>query len=412
MTQPPTAPSPAASSSLLPRSPRLGSWLVLAGVVAVALNLRTAITTVGPLVPTLRASLDASNVALGLVGTIPVLCFGLVSPLAPALGRRVGIGRALAGSMVLLSAAIALRSVGGFGWLVAGTVGLGVAIAVGNVLLPALVKGRFPHRATSLTSAYTALMVLSATVSAALAVPVADRTSWQVSLGIWAVPAAVGALVVVASLVLEGRLVPPTGSGSTPIAGLPGRELRRRPLAWQVTAFMGLQSLLFYVPIAWMPDVLVERGMTDAQAGALLGVYNVAGLVGVLAIPLLHRGRLDQVRSTATAGVLAIIGTSLLLVPGLSFAVPAAIVLGLGSGGTISLVLSFFALRTTSVADAAALSGMAQSIGYLVAAGGPILWGFLRDRTGSWTVPLVLLVVMACLSLWAGLLASRNRLIA
>lgn len=394
------------------RPSRLGSVLVLAGVVAVALNLRTAITTVGPLVPTLRAELAVSNVGLGLIGTVPVLCFGLVSPFAPVLGRRFGIGRTLAGSMVLLSLATAARAVGGFGWLLAGTIGLGVAIAIGNVLLPALVKGRFPHRASQLTSAYTALMVLAATISAGLAVPLADAVSLGWALGVWALPAAVGAVVVIASLVLEGRLVPAGGSIPTPGRALTGRELRRQPLAWQVTAFMGLQSLLFYVPIAWLPDILVERGMTDAQAGALLGVYNVAGLVGVLAIPLLHRGRADQRRSMGAACGLAVAGTALLLVPGLTAVVPAAVLLGLGCGGTISLVLSFFALRTTSVADAAGLSGMAQSIGYLVAAGGPVLWGALRDATGSWTVPLVLLVGVALLAAVAGQLAARDRVIA
>lgn len=390
---------------------RLGSVLVLAGVVAVALNLRTAITTVGPLVPTLRAELAVSNVGLGLIGTVPVLCFGLVSPVAPVLGRWFGIGRALAGSMVLLSVAIAVRAVSGFGWLLAGTIGLGVAIGIGNVLLPALVKGRFPHRTSQLTSAYTALMVLAATVSAGLAVPLAERASLGWALGVWALPAAVGAVVVIASLVLEGRLVPPSGSPAAAGRALTGRELRHQPLAWQVTAFMGLQSLLFYVPIAWLPDVVVERGMTDAQAGALLGAYNVAGLIGVLVIPLLHRGRAGQRRSAGVACALVVAGTALLLVPGLAAVVPAAVLLGLGSGGTISLVLSFFALRTTSAADAAALSGMAQSIGYLVAAAGPVLWGAVRDLSGSWTLPLVLLLGVAVLAAVAGQLAARDRVL-
>lgn len=395
------------------RSSRLGSLLVLAAILAVAVNLRASITGLGPLVPTIRADLGATNVALGLVGTIPVLAFGLVSPFAAALGRRVGVGRALAGSMVLLAGALALRSVGGFAWLLVGTMLMGVAIAVGNVLLPALVKGRFPHRVSQLTSAYTAAMVVGATAAAAVAVPVAEQASWQVSLGILAVPALLGAAVVVASLRLEGRLVAPraaaVASGSSPVTG--ARGMLHHPLAWQVTVFMGLQSVLFYVPIAWLPDILVERGLTDAQAGGVVGAFNVAGLVGVVVIPLLHRARPDQRRSALAAGAFVTAGAALLLLPGVALALPAAVLMGVGSGGTISLVLSFFALRSTTPVAAGALSGMAQSVGYLFAASGPVVWGALRDATGAWTVPLVLLVAVAGATTVAGVAAGRDRVI-
>lgn len=395
------------------RSGRLGSVLVMIGIIAVAANLRTAITVVGPLIPTIRVDTGASNVGLGLIGTIPVLMFGLMAPIAPAIGRRVGIGRALAGSMVLLSVAIGLRSAGGFGWLLTGTVLLGVAIAIGNVLLPALIKGRFPHRASQLTSVYSAVMVLAATVSAGLAVPLAARTSWQLSAGIWAVPAAVGAMVVVTSLLMEGRLVPATAAGGGPPAvGVSLRRLYATPLAWQVTAFMGLQSTVFYVAIAWLPDILISRGMSEVQAGAMVSVLNLAGMVGVLVLPLLHRGRADQRRSMLAASGFLVAGPLLLLVmPGVALAPLATVLLGLGTGGTISLALSFFALRTTSVTDAASLSGMAQMWGYLLSAVGPVAWGALRDVTGSWRVPLALLVVVAATAGGAGLLASRNRLL-
>jgi CP family cyanate transporter-like MFS transporter len=382
-----------------PRAPsRTGSWLVLAAVIAVAVNLRTAITVVGPLVPVIRVDLAASNVLLGLVGTLPVLAFGLVAPVAPLLGRRFGVGRTLCASLVLLAAAIGVRSAGGTGWLLLGTVGLGVAIAVGNVLLPALVKARFPHRAAQLTSAYTAAMVLAATASAGVAVPLAEAASWQVSAGVWALPAAAGAVVVAAAVRAFGRLADggtAGGPAGAPAAGLPTSVLYRSPLAWQVTAFMGLQSTLYYVLIAWLPDMLIAHGTDAVQAGVLVSVLNVAGMVGVLLVPVLSRGRADQRRSALASAAFCTVGAALLLVPGTAVAPLAAVVMGLGTGTTIGLALSAFALRTASAADAASLSGMAQTWGYLLAAVGPVAWGALRDVTGSWTAPTALLVVVA-----------------
>jgi MFS transporter, CP family, cyanate transporter len=387
---------------------RWAAVLVWAAVVAVAFNLRTAITVVGPLIPLIREDLGASNVLLGLVGTIPVLAFGLVAPAAPVLNRRFGLGRSLAGSLVLLAAAIALRSAGGVGWLLVGTALLGVAIAIGNVLLPALVKARFADRASMVTSAYTATMVLAATVSAGVAVPLADARSWEVSAGIWAVPSLLGALVVAAAVIASGRLAPP-GAGTAPAAaGLPTAVLYRSRLAWTVTAFMGLQSTLFYVTIAWLPDIFLDRGMDVAAAGAMVSVLNVAGLVGVLAIPTLSRGRADQRRSAWASGVCCVGGAALLLVPGTGAAPIASAVLGLGLGATIGLALSFFALRTATPADAAALSGMAQTWGYLLAAGGPVAWGALRDATGSWTAPVLLLLLVAVAASATCLAAARD----
>jgi MFS transporter, CP family, cyanate transporter len=392
------------------RPARLGSLLVLIGVLAVAANLRTAITVIGPLIPVIRTDTGASNVALGLIGTIPVLAFGLMSPVAALIGRRLGIGRALAGSMVLLAAAIALRSAGGFALLLLGTLLLGVAIAIGNVLLPALIKGRFPGRVSQLTTVYTATMVLAATVSAGLAVPIAQRSSWELSAGIWAVPALAGGVIVVISLLVEGRLVPtaPTAADAPP-ARMAVSTLYRSHLAWQVTAFMGLQSTLFYVVLAWLPDILIEQGMPVVQAGAMVSVLNLAGLVGVLLTPLLHVGQVDQRRSTFAASALCVIGIAMLLLPGVALAPVAAGVMGVGLGGTVGLALSFFALRTGSADDAASLSGMAQTWGYLLAAIGPVAWGAMRDATGSWALPVVLLVGVGVAATAAGVLAARDR---
>lgn len=388
--------------------------LVVAGIVVVALNLRATITVVGPLVPTIRADLGVDNVAMGAIGTLPVLVFGLVAPLAPGIGRRFGIGRTLAGSMALLAVGTVARSLGSYVWLALGTVVLGVAIGIGNVLVPALIKGAFPHRIGALTSLYGSMMVVGATVSAGVAVPVAEAAGWPVSLGLWAVPAAVGAVVVALSVLLDDRGTSPEERASAAAerraeSGVSARVMHRSALAWQVTAFMGLQSLLFYITLAWLPDVLVERGMTDARAGVMVSILNIGGLVGILVSPIWAGRVRDQRWSGITSGVAAVVGIGLLLVPGTTLAPVASAVLGVGLGATVGVAFTLFSLRTTSARDAAAVSGMAHTWGYLLAAVGPIAWGALRDLSTSWTPPLLALLLVAVATTVAGGLAGRDR---
>jgi len=397
-----------------PRSLHGTALLVVAGIVVVALNLRAAITVVGPLVPTMRADLGVDNVAMGAIGTLPVLAFGIVAPFAPRIGRRFGIGRTLAGSMALLAVGVALRSVGSYAWVLIGTAVLGVAIGVSNVLVPALIKGSFPHRVGALTSLYGAMMVVGATLSAAVAVPVAVAGGWPLSLGVWAVPAALAAVIVIASVMLDDRSsTRAERAAATTVRradpGIPARVLHRSPLAWQITGFMGLQSVLFYVTLAWLPDILIERGMSDARAGVMVSVLNVAGLVGILIAPAWATRHDDQRWASAGSSALTVAGIALLLVPGVRLAPLASAVFGLGAGATVGLVFAFFSLRTDSVRDAAAISGMAQTWGYLVSAFGPLAWGAMRDASASWTPPLVVLLVVAFGATVAGYLAGRDR---
>ena len=390
--------------------------LVVAAIVAVGLNLRAAIGVVGPLVPTIRADLGVDNVAMGLVGALPVLAFGLVSPLVPGVGRRLGTGRALAAGLLVLAGALLLRSVGGYAWLLAGTALLGVSVAVCNVLLPALVKARFPSRFGQLTSLYGTLMVVGATVSAAIAVPVARALSWEASLAVWAAPALLGAAVVLGAVLAsdrgrsrEDRREEATARRAE--VGVPARVIHRSSLAWRVTAFMGLQSLVFYVVLAWLPDVLVERGLDDARAGVLVSVLNLAGIVGVLVVPSLAGRRRSQSPYNLTAGVLTLTGTLLLLAPGTSLVTVACVLFGIGAGGNFGLALSTFGHRTESPRDAAALSGMAQTWGYLLAATGPVAFGALRDASASWTPALVVLAALCVASALAGWAAGRDEVL-
>jgi MFS transporter, CP family, cyanate transporter len=383
--------------------------LLVAGIALVAVNLRASITIVGPIVAEIRAGLGLSSAAAGLLTTLPVLAFGAGSPVAVRLARRVGVERTLTAAMALLVAGILLRVTGTVAAAFAGTALLGLAIAAGNVLLPGLVKLELPRRVGPVTSLYVTAMVAMAGIASAVAVPLADDAGlgWRGTLAVWALPA-VAALVFWLPRVRRGD---PPAPPSADEDAVPAPRLRRNWLAWQVTAFMGLQSFVFYVLVAWLPDLLRDDGVSPTSAGLLMGVLQATSLVATVAIPTLAARMRDQrpaVVVSTLAGVAGCVG--LLVAPG-PLALLWVMLLGPAGGATLSLALTFFALRTSSGSEAAALSGMAQSLGYLFAASGPFVIGAMHDATGSWSMPVAVMAAGWVLTGVAGWLSGRDRLV-
>jgi CP family cyanate transporter-like MFS transporter len=375
------------------------------GIVLLAANLRPALTSVAPLIGQIRADTGMSNGVAGLLTTLPLLAFGLLSPVAPRVARRFGMERVLLASLFVLVAGILLRWAGAVAALFLGTVVLGAAIAVANVLLPSLVKREFPERAGLMTSVYSTSLGISAAFAAGVSVPLAQLAGigWRGALAVWAVPAF---LAGVAWLPQLGRSDHPADPSPRSSPGV--RDLWRSPLAWQVTLFMGLQSLAYYVTLTWLPEILQEEGMGVARAGWMLGLSQAVAIVTMFLAPMIagrsasQRGVVVVAVGTSGVGVLG------LLVAGSTASTLWVVLLGLGQGASFSLALTFFALRSPDPGHAAALSGMAQSVGYLLAAGGPSLFGVLRDVTGAWTVPLALLLTVTVFLLIAGIGAARD----
>jgi CP family cyanate transporter-like MFS transporter len=388
----------------------LRTGLLVAGIVIAGANLRAALTSVGPLTGQIRADTGISGGAAGLLTTLPLICFAALSLFAPALARRFGTRRVLTGGLILLAAGIALRSAPPVAALFAGTVVLGLAIAVANVLLPSLVKRDFPAHAGLLTGVYITVMNSGAALGSGVSVPLArlEDFGWRGALGVWA-PLALVAAVVWLCLLRGDR---PEGS---PVGDTPSSRgersyggLWRSPLAWQVTLFMGLQSLVFYASIAWLPEVLQGDGLSAAQAGWMVSLMQFVGIPASLFAPILAGRRPSQRGLLAAAALLSGAGVLGLLLPGGAATALWVSLLGLGQGASISLALTLFALRTADAREAAALSGMAQSVGYLLAASGPFLFGVLHDLTRSWSLPLAALFAAAVGVLFAGLGAGRD----
>jgi CP family cyanate transporter-like MFS transporter len=379
--------------------------LLVLGFVLLAANLRPALTSLAPLIGQIRTDTGTSNGVAGLLTTLPLLAFSVLSPIAPRLARWFGMERMLLVSMLVLAVGILLRSAGAVAALFVGTVILGAAIAVGNVLLPSLVKREFPERVGLMTSIYSAALGFSAAIAAGASFPIAQQTGigWQGSLALWALLA----LVAAAAWLPQIRSARPANASAETSQGVSG--LWRSPLAWQVTLFMGLQSLAYYVVLTWLPEILQEvGGMSASLAGWMLALAQVVGIASMFLAPVLADRRPSQYGIVLAAVALAGAGTLGLLVAASTATALWVVLLGLGQGACFSLALTFFALRAPDSEHSAALSGMAQSIGYLLATVGPFLFGVLRDVTQAWTVPLVLLFAVAVCLLITGLGAARD----
>ncbi|MBA2535291.1 MAG: MFS transporter [Rubrobacter sp.] len=393
------------TATAAPGRPPLRSLLLVLGIVFLAANLRPSLTGVAPLIGQIRADTGISNGAAGLLTTLPLLAFALLSPIAPRLARRFGMEGVLLASLLVLAAGILLRWVGAVTTLFLGTAILGAAIAVGNVLLPGLVKREFPEHAGLMTSVYSTALGTSAALAAGVSVPLAQLggIGWRGALAVWAMPALLACVAWLPQLGRSDRPADPSAESSPGI-----KDLWRSPLAWQVTLFMGLQSLAYYVTLTWLPEILQEEGMGAARAGWMLGLSQAVAIVTMFLAPMIAERRPSQRAVVAVAVGVSGAGALGLLVAGSTASALWVVLLGLGQGASFSLALTFFALRAPDPGHAAALSGMGQSVGYLLAAGGPFLFGVLRDATGAWNVPLALLVGVTVCLLIAGLGAARD----
>lgn len=395
---------------------RLSPALLAGGVVLVALNLRPAAASIGPVLGRIQSGTGLSSGWAGALSTLPVLCFGVLAPVAPMLARRLGVRTSIAAAMCALTGGLLLRLVPGAGWLFAGTAVAGAAIAAGNVLLPVLVRRDFPHRTGLAMALYSTSLIGFSALSAGVTVPVADALGggWRPGLAVWAIPAALGAVAWLPALV---RRDAPAQRARAPQADdLPGaetahtaRRLLRHPLAWQVTLFFALQSGGFYATLAWLPSIFRSHGASEGHAGLLLSLSMIVGLAVAPVVPGIAARHRDQRLLTVVACGLTAAGLAGLLAAPMAASYLWVVLLGLGQNVTFPLALMMIVTRGGSVASTEGLSTLAQTIGYVLAAIAPVAVGALHGATQSWTSTLILLLALTVPQAAVGLAAGRDR---
>ncbi|WP_299260585.1 MFS transporter [uncultured Kushneria sp.] len=387
-------------------TPRLSAfllWLLAFGLAA--LNLRAPIVVIGPVLEPIMGSLNIGAGAASLLTTGMILCFGLLSPFAPTLAARLGLDRAIALALVAVALGSVLRGIEHFPVMLVGTLLAGLGIAFGNVFMPSLVKRDRADRLGQTMGLYTVVMGIGATLAAGTAVPLLQASGhWSTPIQLWAGLAVVAALCWL-WLAFRRAVAPPAGGPVRMTA------LFTSPVAWTLTIFMGMQSLGFYTLQTWMPSVAISAGVSSTMAGNMVSLLNLITIPASYVIARIA-ARMHH-HSLLVLGMCLLIGTGLsglLLAPTLAPALW-AVLLGAGQGGCFSFALTMIVLRTRQSQHAAMLSGMSQSVGYLLAASGPLLFGALHGVTGGWGVSMGLLLILLGVQTVTGVMVGRPRMV-
>ncbi|TDC73764.1 MFS transporter [Streptomyces hainanensis] len=402
----PTEPAPHPASGLTVRA--VAPWFVVVGLALAAFNLRPALASIGPLLPEIRDGLHMNGAVAGLLTSVPALCFAVFGNAAPRLARRHGLPAVLVAGLAAVAAGLALRPFAGSTTVFLVTSALALAgVAVGNVLMPVLVKEYFPDRLGAMTGLYSMALSLGAACAAGLSVPLARALGddWRPGLGFWAIPALVAVLPWLAALRhrrARATRIPTPRQEAVPL------RLARSGTAWSLAILFGLQATAAYVTLGWAPQIYQDAGISAGTAGLLAAVIIGLGAPIGFALPpfaarLRHQGPL-----VAVLGVFGLVGyVGLWLAPG-GGAWLWAICLGL-TNCTFPVVLTMIGLRARTPHGVARLSAFAQSIGYLISVPGPLLVGTLNEATGAWHAPLALMVVLLLAQIAVGFRAGRDR---
>lgn len=366
-----------------------------------------ALTSVGPVLDDLSDALGLSHAGAGVLTTLPVLCFAAAGAAVPWVARRVGAELALLAGMIALAAGAGLRLVPALAPLFLGTFVLGAGIALANVLMPVVIKREWASPGPML-GGYVSVMTGGAALAAGLAVPLEEALgSWQASLAVWAIPAAVAALAWLPVAQAERR----RRAAAQEIERHERLTLRGSRVAWSLVALFGGQSILFYVSVAWLAELLRDGGMNDGRAGAMLSIFLLLGIPFALVMPMLASRVSDQRAMVLAMGTLWAVGFAGLLASRTALAPVWMVALGIAQGGSFSLATTLVVLRAPDGPHATALAGMVQGFGYTAAAAGPLLAGMLHDLTGGWDAVLWAAVAVSVATVAAGLRAGAPGLV-
>ncbi|MDB5361201.1 MAG: transporter [Rhodospirillales bacterium] len=372
-------------------------------LVLIAFNLRPLFSSLSAVLPSVVQTTHLSSAGISLMTTLPVLCVGAFAPAAPALARRFGAERSILGLMIVLAIGTALRGLAVIPALAVGTGMAGAAIAIVNVLLPGLIKRDYPHRTGLMSGLYTMALCGGAAAAAGLTVPLQASAggSWSRALALWAIPALAAALVWAPQA--------PRLKREARFAGVVISGLYRCPLAWCVTLFMILQSMLSFSVFGWLAPILHARGLPLGTAGVIVSVSVLCQMLACLVAPGIAARARDQRFINAAVMLMAVTGFTGCLFAPLSTIWGWAILQGIGQGALTSVALTLIVLRSSDAHVAAQLSSMVQGVGYGLGAAGPLLVGLLHAWTGGYDAVGAFFLIVGAAGMFAGIGAGRSR---
>ncbi|MBO1205369.1 MULTISPECIES: CynX/NimT family MFS transporter [Staphylococcus] len=378
------------------------NWLLFIGILLVGANLRAPITSIGVALPDIKHDLAMSNSAVSVITVVPLIAFAIVSLFAAKTSNRFGLEKTIFVALWLILIGVIVRSVIGISWLYIGTVLIGIGIGFGNVLAPAVIKAKFPLHIGIMTGYYTVVMNVFGGLSSYGTAPLVKAFNYNIAISV------IGVITLITIIIWIFQL----NTKQDTTASVPQESVNvwKSPLSWQITMLMGGQSLIFYSLINWLPAYLSQNGMSINEAGMYLSIMQIAIIPLTFITPIFATKMKSQFLLTFLTGVCFVIGVSIMLFKP-EFALISTVLIGVASGIAFGLVNTFFSLRTEHSQTSAKLSGMAQSVGYIFAAVGPLLFGVLHDATGKWMASLSILLITSLLITLFGSQAGRNRTI-
>ena len=384
---------------------RTKNILILLGILFVSFNLRAPITAVGSVVELIQSDFGLTNTAAGFITTLPLIAFAIISPFVSGLSGKIGHARTMLLGLLFILAGELIRSYTGVAGLFIGTAVIGIGIAIGNVIIPGIIKLYFPERIGHVTSIYTSGMCIFAAVGAGVSVPLAKglNLGWKHTLCVWFFLTLLTIFIWLPQI-REKHVAKADEKKKEEIS-----SIWKSPLAWWVTLYMGTQSLLFYSLVAWLPTIVMSKDLTQEFAGNMALLFQLMAIPATLILPTLcDKVKNQRILIYVVCMIYAVGMTIFFLGHSQIFMVIAVILMSLGMGGSISLSIAFISLRTPNASRAAQLSGMSQSAGYLFAALGPIVTGLIYDIHSTWTIPVVIFIILIAFLTFCGHFAGHG----
>ncbi len=393
------------ASSSLPSS-RFTFWLVLCAMILLATNMRAPIVALGSIAPVVKDALDISEFQIGWLGAVPMLSFAVGALISPTIGKRFGLENTLIAMIGLLTVGMIIRTaIPTWSGFLIGTLLLTLAIGFANTLAAPVIKQRTPQHIPLITGLFSLTMTTAAGIVAGVVLPLSEQVGWQWALGGWTI---LGVFAFVIWLFLRVRLGSSNHQAIIPAAlGSSDISMWRTTFAWQIAIFMGLQSLLFYTVASFLPSIWVSKGLSAVSAGQMGSVFQFMAPVSILSLTwLVNRGRPIQALAVfaAVLNVVGILGVSYLST---DLAWLWSGMMGMGCSAIFTLSMMLFSMRTYTTNQASELSGMAQAVGYIIAFFGPLGTGWLHEMTGSWSMPLFIMLILMIVNVVIAWLVSR-----